>query len=313
MSLVAVSAPLAQRVFGPAHGTVEGSISAAWSVDPQIVIPAVMVIGLYLRGVLLLHRRGRALPWWRVASFLLGAAAILLALESPIDPLGEHYLTFHMVQHELFILYGAPFVLLGAPLRPVLLALPRSMRVEVLRPVGRSTLVRRLDRTLLRAPVCAAPLALALLLWHVPGAYNAALRSSVVHDAQHLSFLTGALILWWGVIDPLPPHQRGRYAGKVLALLVFVPVRIAVGAPITLSERIVYDAYLRVETVLPLGRTVDQQLGGLIMWVPGIMMTLIATGIVFYGWAESHRPDDRHDGSAGTAVPRPSRPEEGAS
>ena len=188
--------------------------------------------------------------------------------------------------------------------------MPRRVRMGVARPLGRNPIVRDLDRRLLQAPVCAAPLAVALLLWHVPGAYNASLRSDLVHDLQHLSFLLGALILWWGVVDPIPSHRRGRYAGKVLALLVFVPVRIAVGAPITLSKEIVYDAYARMELVLPLGRTVDQQLGGLIMWVPGIMMTLIATGIVFYGWAESQRPDDRLPDPNPAATPAPRKREQ---
>lgn len=290
--MLRIPTPLLDGSSLPNHGgPIEDSVWAAWTFAPTIVLPVILAIWLYLRGVHRLGQHGRPMPRLRVLSFFFGLTAIFVALQSPIDRLGEHYLTFHMLQHELLIIFGAPFVLMGAPLRPMMLALPRGVRMGPIRAVSRMRWIRSFQATVLRAPMSAMPLIVALLGWHLPGPYNASLESDLVHDLMHFSFVGGAFILWWGVIDPIPTHRRGRHGAKVLAVLAFVPIRIAIGAPLTLAGRPVYEAYMRVTEILPLDRATDQQLGGLIMWVPGIMMHLIAAGLIFYGWAESQRPD----------------------
>ena len=219
---------------------------------------------LYARGA----SEGRGIRRWERQCFWAGWWTVLVALVSPLHPLGEVLFSAHMVQHEILMMMSAPLLVLGRPLVPFLWALPSGWR----RPVA-ATLVRRWPATLwawLTIPLVAWLLHfLALWMWHLPTLFEATLTSDVVHSLQHTSFLLSALVFWWAL---LRGHGSRNPGAGVLYLFTTAVHTGALGALLTLSERLWYPLY--AETTEPWGLTPleDQQLGGLIMWIPACLV-----------------------------------------
>jgi cytochrome c oxidase assembly factor CtaG len=176
---------------------------------------------------------------------------------------------------------AAPLLVLGKPAVPLVWGLPESMR----RPVGRIFSHSGLKNvwSILTLPLSAFLIhALAIWVWHAPGLYDASVRSEAIHSAQHLSFLGSALLFWWSVL-----HSRHRKGSEVFAMLLLFLTAIhttLLGALLTVSDSSIYSAYHDAVT-LPWGLTSleDQQLGGIIMWVPGSVVYMIAALYLMLG------------------------------
>lgn len=280
--------------YYPGHvGGIEGPWWAAWNADPQVLIPAALVLWIYVRG---LRRSRLPHPWWRTGLFVTGLAVIVLALQSPIDRLGEHHFVFHMVQHELLTMVGVPFMLLGAPTTPMLLGLSRGIRQAIIRPLAGNAWLHRIFRVLTHPVVAAAHLIVATTVWHMPFAFDAALRDSLIHQIQHTSFLVGSAFFWWNVIDPAPLRSRLSYPQRILYLLPSMVQRIIIGAFLTFSTEPWYRTYLEMTPFIPLSPLEDQQLGGLLMWVPMEIVNVAIIGVLFFMWAaRSQRPTSPPD------------------
>lgn len=271
----------------PAHGSIPPDLPwwQAWSFDPSLLLPIGLVGWFYIRG---LHRwdlRSREHPWWRTALFIAGLTIYLLAMESPIDRLGEHHFSMHMIQHELIITWAVPLILLGAPTTPLLRGMPGWLRHGVVRPLAGRRPIRAAYR-LITHPVCTIGLeALALWSWHlIPGWWEASLADQLVHDLQHLSFTAASVLFWWNVIDPRPLHSRVPHLLRVLYIFgASIPKHI-LAALVTFAPHPFYPSYEAARPVLPLDAAADQQLAGLIMWVPSEMLTVITMGVVFFLW-----------------------------
>ena len=263
-----------------------------WNFDPELVLPVALVTGLYLRGLFVWRNRSRPHPRWRTACYLSGIAILLLSIESPLDALAEHHFTIHMIQHDLLMMYAAPLILLGAPTTPVLRGLPRSVRRVLVRPVVRRGEARALFR-LVTHPLTALIVHTGVLwAWHLaPGWYDAAVRDDLVHDVQHFSMMAAGVLIWWNVIDPAPLRSRLGYIWRMGLLIAAGTPKAFLGAMITLNGSLLYDFYNDVEPILALTPIRDQEIGGLIMWVPGQMMFLLAAGAVFAVWA--HKAEQR--------------------
>ena len=270
------------------------SVWAAWNVDPELLLPVALVGVLYARGLGRWRERSREHASWRVVSYYAGLAVLVLALESPIDRLGLHHLTFHMLQHELLLMVAAPLILLGAPTTPVLLGLPRRLRMDAVRPLARREAVRRLYRWLTHPLFAVLLLTTMLWAWHLaPGWYDAALRNELLHDIQHISYAAVGALFWWGVIDPAPLRSRMPYALRMGYLLVGGTPKHLLAALITFAGEPLYDAYAEVEPIVSLSLLDDQGIGGLIMWAPSQMMHLLAIAAVFFVWAHKSEQEQR--------------------
>ena len=232
--------------------------AAHWSAEPWVVAPLVLAVTLYGRGVHRLWRqagRGRGISRGQVGCFVAGTLSLVTALMSPLDSLGGRYFSAHMVQHEILMLVTAPLMVLARPLA----AWAWAFRPDQRRRIGPALRARWWAATwsFLTDPLVAWALhALALWLWHVPALFDAALDHEGVHALQHASFLATALLFWWAVLGP-----RSRAAsGYALALLFTTMLHTsALGALLTLAASPWYPRY----------SLADQQLGGLVMWVPG--------------------------------------------
>jgi PQQ-dependent catabolism-associated beta-propeller protein len=264
-----------------------------WGLDPLVIASLLISAWLYFRGLRRMWHeagRGRGIRRWEAAAFAAGWFALFVALVSPLHPLGEVLFSAHMTQHELLMLVAAPLIVLGRPVVAFLWSVP----VVWSRRMGQWTKARWFQRgwKSITVPLAAWAIhALALWTWHVPFLFQATLRSDLVHTLQHVSFLGSALLFWWALIH----GPQGALGYGVAALYVFTTsVHSGIlGALITFAGTIIYPAYLHSTTSWGLTPLEDQQLGGLIMWVPAGLVYIVAGLALVAGWL---RESDRRLG-----------------
>lgn len=268
------------------------SVWSHWGSGPAelllIVIPAVW----YALGVRALWRHagaGRGVSRLQTTSFGLGILTLFVALVSPVDALAEALFSVHMVQHLLLILVAAPLFVLGAPLLPMLWALPASRRLRVGLWWRRRSLVRRLVYVVTAPIVVFALHTVALWFWHFPGPYQTALRDPFVHAMEHLSFFGTALLFWWVVVQPVG-RRRAGYPAAILLVGGTLMQSGALGAVLMFARSPWYPAHgagARAWGTTLLG---DQQLAGLLMWIPAGSIYVAAAALLFLRWM---RADER--------------------
>jgi putative membrane protein len=233
-------------------------------VDP-VALLLLICAALYARGLHALWRRagrGRGISYRQATWFALGTLAIAAALVSPLDALGERFFSVHMLQHEILMLVAAPLMVLARPLGAWTWAFPLHVRRRIGHAVqaGWWAAVWRF----ITDPLGAWALhALALWGWHVPALFEAAVENEAVHALQHASFLATALLFWWSVIGPRSRSAAGPTMASLFTTMLHTS---ALGALLTLAAAPWYPRY----------GLEDQQLGGLIMWVPGAAAYVVA-------------------------------------
>ncbi len=260
----------------------------SWNSDPWVIAGIAAAAFLYLRGIRALwasSRRGAGVPVWRAACFAAGIATLIVALLSPVDTLGSQLFSMHMVQHELLMLVAAPLLVCGRPLAVSVWAFRPDTRKRIAQLVN-SRVVKR-PWQLLTIPLAAWLLhAVVLWAWHFPTLFQAGLRGDAVHALQHFSFLASALLFWASLIGP---HWRLRAGAAVIYILTTAIHTGMLGALLTFSTRIWYPLYAQTTGAWGLTVLEDQQLGGLIMWVPaGFVLLfsglLVVANAIMPGW-----------------------------
>jgi cytochrome c oxidase assembly factor CtaG len=248
----------------------------AWTAAPGVLGGCLLGAVLYVRGVRAIRRRAgtRLVAPWRTRSFGLAIAALLVALVSPLDALAGSLFSAHMVQHLLLVMVAAPLLVLGDPMTAMLWALaPRARRV-----VGLWWRRRRGLRAAWRAiasPGGAWVLhVIALWMWHVPSLYDGAVADGAVHVLEHMTFLVTALLFWW---VPFKAHGRRIGAGTALIYLFGAVLQGTIlGALLALARHPLYAAHFGTTRAWGLTPLEDQQLAGLLMWVPAGLVYLAA-------------------------------------
>jgi putative membrane protein len=215
-------------------------------------------------------RRRRGATWLHALAFAGAMLALLGALVTPVDGLGEDYLfSAHMFQH----------VLLG-DIAPLLLLL--SLSRVILRPVTRRLM--RVERALgrLASPWTAIALWLGTMyLWHIPALYDAAVEHPLLHALEHLSFFAAGIALWWPLIQPVPMRRRLTglqplgYIGAAKAGLA------ALGIYLAWSTTALYPYYEQTPRIWNLSPVEDQNVGGVIMMVEQSLTLVIVMVALF--------------------------------
>lgn len=262
-----------------------GDLWFTWGRDPLVIAGLALTAWLYWRGLRRVWResseRGRARRKKEALAFACGWLALFVALVSPLHPWGEVLFSAHMTQHEVLMLVAAPLLVLGRPLVPFLWALPVGLRRQA-GEVGKKRQVRAVWRAMTNPLAAWAIHAVALWVWHAPALFDATLRSDFVHTLQHLSFLGSALLFWWALI-----HGRRGLMGYGAAVLYMFTTSVhsgVLGALITFGRSVWYPAYAQTTASWGLTPLEDQQLGGLIMWIPAGLVYIFAGLALFAGW-----------------------------
>ncbi len=293
-------AALAAAPSALAHGGIDAGQEpwTAWNTNPLPTVLVLLAAYVYLNGLSNWERPSHPINNWQKASFLFGLFLIFFALQSPLDPLSDHLLSFHQAQHFILRMLAPMFILLGAPLTPMLRGLPGWARQGVIRPLARSHYVRQAYKLLTNPIFTVAFFLGSLYLWQFPGAFNLSLRNDEVHALMHLTMTTSGFLFWWVIIDPPPHRSRLHYGLRVLYLGLIVLPNTLLGAAITFSSGLIYEAYAEVTQPYGLSLMTDQQLGGLMLWVPGDMMSIVAAGIVMIMWYQREEAQHRAESPA---------------
>jgi putative membrane protein len=247
-----------------------------WNTEAWLLWLLAVSVILYGAGVARLWRQAgvrRGIGAWQAAAFGTGWLALVAALVSPLDALGTRLFSAHMVQHELLMIVAAPLLVLGRPLAAWTWALsPRHRRW--IGSASRWGWLSRLWGAVTRPLAAWALHAIALWLWHVPPLFDAALHSEGLHILQHASFLLTALLFWWAVLGGDPRSRRNGFA--MVYLFTTMMHTGALGALLALAPTPWYSSYVTATAVFGIDPLEDQQLGGLVMWVPGGFAYLLA-------------------------------------
>ena len=245
-----------------------------WNLEPSILIGTALITGLYLYAVGPYRKRqfpNEPIKTGQTLAFLSGMLIMFLALVSPLDELGDSYLfSAHMVQHLCLTILGPPLLLLGTPEWMVKKALSNRSIFQV-------------------AKVPTYPVVAFVLfnvdfwLWHAPPLYNATLENQSIHILEHFTFILFSLCYWWPIFSPskdLPPLSIG---GQVLYLFLSGMPSVLLGAGLTFSPPL-YAPYIAAPRIWGISAATDQQLGGLIMWVPVSIFYIIIMSVLFIRW-----------------------------
>ncbi|ADJ63808.1 cytochrome c oxidase assembly protein [Herbaspirillum seropedicae] len=277
VSLLLVACPLP----GAAHTLgIAAADTTRWNDEPWLIGTVLLSLLLYLRGHGRLRAR-RVASSAQLACFGSGWLCLAAALLSPIDTAGAASFAAHMVQHELLMIAAAPLLIAGRPVKAWLWALPAGWRKPVGRWFGRRawlSWIRQLSRPL---PAWLIHFA-AVWGWHVPACFEAALRHEALHMTQHLSFFVSALLFWWSVLASWRRTQPDH--GALLYLFSTMMHTSALGALLALSSRLWYPAYGELPWSYGISPLEDQQLGGLIMWIPGALSYVIVALVLCARW-----------------------------
>lgn len=310
-------APAGNVMAAPALPPLPQTICSAWSWQPWVLVGLALSAWAYGRGVRRLWQRagpGRVIRTWQVAGFAIGLAAVFVAFISPLSALAEALFSAHMVQHLLLTLLAAPLLVLGAPLVPFLWALPLPARRAVGRWWRRSDWVRRVWHTASQPYLVWFLYAFSFWIWHLPGLYQAALERVWVHELEHISFIVPALLFWWTVIHPLGGRRRLGYGAGALYLFTTALHSSALGALLTFARRPLYPIYLSSVAAWNLTPLEDQQLAGVIMWVPAGIVYPVSALLLLGIWLQrmdnrlnQGRAGERERSATGPALAKPQR------
>ena len=235
-------------------------------------------------------REAAAPRGWQKLSFCAGLFVIFATLNGPIHDLSDYYLfSAHMVQHLLLTLLLPPLLIAGTP-------------GWMLRPLLRNPIIAAIAKFVTKPLMCFTIFNLILAFWHIPIFYNAAMDNHNIHILEHLMFMAGAVLMWWPFLSPLPELPRLAYPGQMLyCFLTTIPMSV-IAVYISMAEQVLYPAYAVAPRLLTISPMADQQIGGLIMWIPGSIVFYAIMTVVFFKWAARGE-----DSTAGAQVDWPTR------
>jgi cytochrome c oxidase assembly factor CtaG len=263
-----------------------------------LLVPLVGIGVAYLIGFRRYSRRGHAQQTYRTRAgiFVLGYTTLVVALISPLHAVGEQFFSVHMVQHLLLTLVAPPLLLLSSSMPVLLWALAPRERAGLGRLVGQAGPVRSVLRWFTR-PIIAWVLFVATQwLWHQPVAYQWALEYRWAHYVEHISFFVTAILFWWPVIGAPPLRSPLSYPARfAYTFLAWLPNSF-LGAGISLSRGPLYPLYVDAAHTNGSDAAFDQQLAGLIMWIPGdVLFAGILLGLFVAFMQAEERKEARID------------------
>jgi cytochrome c oxidase assembly factor CtaG len=245
-----------------------------WNWNPIILVGIAVLIGLYCYGIIFLRRNYQAEEHARrgqIVAFVIAVVALFAALISPLDMLAEMLFTGHMIQHLILAFMVAPLMVLGTP--PKLASLLLQPRPVAL---GWKWLVMPLvSGILFNANIW---------IWHAPPIMNVMMESDGFHMLAMVLYVVTGILFWWPLFGPV---QNGVFplnlGGKMIYILLGDMPMVLLGAGLTFTYPL-YATYAMTSRMLGISPALDQQLGGLIMWIPGAIFMIVVASILFLRW-----------------------------
>lgn len=257
---------------------------APWEFYPEVVGFCAIALGLYLAGLRRAGLRGCGVNGWHLAAWVLGVVATYAVMHTWIDYLSQYMFWVHRAQH-LVLHHVAPFLMV--------LAMPQRVIPQAFGPEWRARWGRVLHHPLVRIPYRSVqqPMVASILFvgiiffWLEPEMHFDAMLSSNLYRIMNASMLLEGLLFWWLIVDPRGKADGGLGFGLRILMLWFVMLpQIGLGAWIGLSREELYDVYAVCGRAWPISPLTDQQIGGLITWIPAAMMSVVGALVVWRLW-----------------------------
>lgn len=269
-----------------AHAAIQpGQAWGSWTFDPVALASIALAAWLYARGHSRLVAKGRhPIGTGQVAAFYGGLLLVLAALASPLDALAGTLVSAHMVQHLILLVLAPPLLVYARPGLVLGMGLPPRWR----RALNRATHGTVATRTKAVAGAGLSIVALhaaAMWAWHLPGPYQAAVGNNVLHALEHATFLGSALAFWATVIQPR--RRQVSYGAGILYCFAVWMISGGLGAILSFATHPLYPVLARNAPSWGLSPLTDQQLAGVIMWVPAGIVYLVAMAALFLRWMSS--------------------------
>lgn len=247
----------------------------SWNLDPTILFAIVLLHGSYLLlvGPLRIHfPHSRPVTTGQLTAFTCGILTLFVALVSPLDYFANYYwFSAHMLQHILLTLVAPPLLLLGLP-------------GWLFDPLEDHAALLRLARFLTNPYVAFFSFNVVFALWHLPSLYQLALEDPIVHIFEHATLFATAILTWMPMLSPTLLLPRLSLPAQVLYLFLqsFMPT--GLGALITFDKEPLYSFYAQAPRLLNVNVIEDQVYAGLIMWLGGSLILLLALTFIFFKW-----------------------------
>ncbi len=299
LAALAGSAILSLPVLAHGGDPSAESLWWAWQLTPDIAIATLIAGALHASGMYRLRGRGASPSAWRNASFFGGLAVIFLALQSPLDAAADRSFFVHQIQH-LLLHAGPMLLLLAAPQGALLAGSPAALRRHVIGPLTAAKPLRVAFGFLTHPAIATTLLVASVYFWQWPSYHDLAVRVEGVHYAMHLSMLVAALLFFRAVFDPRPEPWGARPRARMLMVWTALAAGMVLGALTAFKEGVLYGAYDELGRLPGLDALTDEQLGGLVMWIPGCMLYVAAALAVlrFWGRDEAKLDERRRRGFA---------------
>ena len=252
-----------------------------WHTEPTLLVGILLVVWGYLilsgpfRDKL---DREASYPRTNLGWFLAGVVSFYLAVGSPLDAVGEGFLfSAHMVQHNILMYVTAVFTVLALP----------DWLVDGL--LGKSRFALRLFRFLFHPVVAGISFTFTFCIWHFPVLYEAALHDKVLHMAEHLTMYGTSVQMLWPLLSRSRRVPRMNWGAQILYLFLLMVAQIPLFGILTFSPEVLYQTYELAPRISFLDPISDQVLGGLLMKVANMIISLILLGRAFYCWSLEQR------------------------
>ena len=280
----------------PHDGGLDEIVFGRFEVHPSVLIGCVALGALYAWAIGPAARRA---GWtevraerWRVWCWVGALTLTFFALDGPLHDLSDEYLfSAHMTQHLLLMLVMPPLLILGVP-------------PSLIRRTLEWGWVRRVGRALTHPLIAFVAYNVVFVGWHLPSAYGYALEHHPLHIVQHLMFISVAVMMWWPIVAPVAELEQVP-DGPMLMLYVFgfgIPSTI-LSVVITMSDKMFYPFYAAAPRITSLSPLQDQELGGLIMWIPGMLIFWVAISAIWFRWTREEYVEWREEARAAAARP----------
>ncbi|WP_298352021.1 cytochrome c oxidase assembly protein [Rhodoblastus sp.] len=268
-----------------------------YEASPTVIACCGLAALAYLRG----QARGAGGGAARSTAFWLGLALIYAALQTQYDYYALHMFFLHRLQH-LGLHHVGPFlIVLAAPGATLLAGAPEPVRRYIVTPLARNRTLRALYRGV-QQPAVAGFLFVGLIyFWLIPPLHFIAMLNVPLYNAMNWGMAIDGLLFWWVALGPRPEGVNANrfYSGRFLLLTLVMLAQIPIGARIALSRSDLFSVYEACGRVWPIESLTDQQIGGVITWIPPAMMSVIGMLVLLRRWAQEEAVVGRGERTCG--------------
>ncbi len=257
-----------------------------WDFYPTVLLFCAGLALIYIRGWRRCRETGQPAGYAALVGFLTGLGLVYLVMHTYVDYLAQHMFWIHRLQHLVLHHLGPFLMLLADPWKALRAGLPVRARDLLLPWLARNRPLRLLYR-LLQYPLVAPRLFVGLIyFWLLPEVHFGAMLSATRYQLMNWSMLLDGLLFWWLIFDSRPASAVGRlgYGGRIVIVSLVVPPQILIGAHMALATESLYSVYNVCGRAWPISPLTDQQIGGLVTWIPSSMMSVIAMLILLRRW-----------------------------